>query len=616
MGATTKPWGQTKPPLGWQVNSAAASELGLVAAWLLNEGGGATVYDLIHGFPLAFNGAPKWNPGALGGSSILNAATSSLGFVASPPQLAINANFSVGVWFTPAAAQGNTFPGIVCSDNDSGTGTGWMVGFNGATTEFGITGPSETFISSATSLSTGRLHFGVVTVANGTTTTPKINIYADGLLQLSTTGSYAFTQSNGSGDLFCVGNDAGSGSSTGGAWAGNIEAVLIGAGVWTFDQASRLWADPFYWVQAPKRRLWNSVSSGTPVTVSFGLAAESLATQKTTPNLPAETIGSILTSRTLPAETLASQKALATVPGEWLWSIVSAVKAPAETLAQQKLGIGLPVETTGLLATTRALPTESLATQKTVRGQPAEFLASQRVGSASPTEWLAAVRYAPGLPVETTGGVQVTVVTPLPVEASGSISTARGQPTEWAASLKTTRGVPTEWTASQKLTLPLPDESLARQSVSIRTPVEWSGSLAVTVTSLLPVETLGRLAAAAPLRVETTASVKSVSKLPLEATSAVASRLVLPAEWRATVLASQPLPVEVLQTTAVVTLTAGLPVEWLATSPPPPVLSPYPVVRVPGMDGSITSVSGADRSVASAAGADRSITSIPGRNQS
>lgn len=67
MAIIQKPWGRRKPPLGAQLNRGHPLSRGLVAYWVMNEGGGATAYD-VSGYRNSgvLTNGPTWGLGKYG----------------------------------------------------------------------------------------------------------------------------------------------------------------------------------------------------------------------------------------------------------------------------------------------------------------------------------------------------------------------------------------------------------------------------------------------------------------------------------------------------------------------------------------------------------------------
>ena len=76
-----KPWKLWKPPLGTQINPSHPLAQGLIAAWLMNEGGGGNIYDISSNNNTgAFQGspAPSWNAGQFGSALSFNGSSTYL----------------------------------------------------------------------------------------------------------------------------------------------------------------------------------------------------------------------------------------------------------------------------------------------------------------------------------------------------------------------------------------------------------------------------------------------------------------------------------------------------------------------------------------------------------
>jgi hypothetical protein len=149
-----KLWGQNKPPLGWQPLASAVADLGIVAAWLMNEGGGTLNFDLLNSTIATQTGGISWtiglgtgignSPVPTGPALIYNGTTGYSSFSdahlpsgASPFTIACTVNL---------VAKAGAGGGEICSWGRPGNATGAA---NGQQTVFGWTGaaPSNLFLS-------------------------------------------------------------------------------------------------------------------------------------------------------------------------------------------------------------------------------------------------------------------------------------------------------------------------------------------------------------------------------------------------------------------------------------------------------------------------------------
>lgn len=75
MSIIKKPWGSVKPPLGARHNQSHPLSVGLIAHWMMNEKGGATLYDYFRSREnLAINGA-TWANGTFGSALQFNGSS-------------------------------------------------------------------------------------------------------------------------------------------------------------------------------------------------------------------------------------------------------------------------------------------------------------------------------------------------------------------------------------------------------------------------------------------------------------------------------------------------------------------------------------------------------------
>jgi hypothetical protein len=68
-------WGQTKPPLGSQIDWAHPLSRGLVGAWLMNEGGGKIVKNMCNNTTGTIYGSMIWSKGKKGNTLLITTTT-------------------------------------------------------------------------------------------------------------------------------------------------------------------------------------------------------------------------------------------------------------------------------------------------------------------------------------------------------------------------------------------------------------------------------------------------------------------------------------------------------------------------------------------------------------
>lgn len=255
MGSRFTEWGQNKPPVGWKVNPQAAADLGLIGAWLLNEDGGLLAFDVSENNNTGtLTNTPKWVEDRYG--PCLSLTDSSSQYVDLGTTLnSKNANAISIVGLVRNTANSIALQPILTKDFD-----GSFVPFNLA-------------------LQPGQANSGMA-FYDGSWHSSGVNtdIRADGLWHLvsgtwnGTTASYYIDRNlDSSAAPGGTRSTAGTGHAAIGAylngsgyWAGQIAYVLLSRSVLTIDQIQSLYADPFYWMQAPKRRLFNT-SAVSPV---------------------------------------------------------------------------------------------------------------------------------------------------------------------------------------------------------------------------------------------------------------------------------------------------------------------------------------------------------------
>jgi hypothetical protein len=269
----TRPWGLTKPILGCQPNPQAVADLGLAFAALANECGGLATFDLLYGLVGSFVGGTSW----IGGDS-----NTVLGFDGSTGQVSVpNAhsivNLSQGpcsflVRFKMNAAPSGNGAVLIGKNDANAVDIGWVIGISGTTNG----GPGTvnnalmfvqeysshnfTAYNAATFTDVKNYHVLAITFTGAAASSPAITMMLDGMPQtISNTSAPTGTSGSDSGYPLAIGGNSDGtafastyfGTGVGGAayWPGNVDYVLLANQVWTYDQALRLYQEPFHWMQ-------------------------------------------------------------------------------------------------------------------------------------------------------------------------------------------------------------------------------------------------------------------------------------------------------------------------------------------------------------------------------
>lgn len=249
----------TKPVLGAQANNTLAANIGLVGAWLFNEGGGL----------LAFDSSGRGQQGVLAGSAMAQPGYFGYGLFCNGTNAVANinatvANFATGPFFCSAWAKSTTdADGAFICGNSNFQSTGFSMG---------MAQPSATFIPRVIINTTA--HDGTFDVSGGAwhhwcfvrDAAGVCNLYIDGVSQLSFTDAGTVTTAI----VFSIGQ-CGNASYF---WNGNVDHVILGNQSLTVEQVLKFKDDPDWWMM-PARR---NVSVNAPV-VAAGYLPLDLAHQ-------------------------------------------------------------------------------------------------------------------------------------------------------------------------------------------------------------------------------------------------------------------------------------------------------------------------------------------------
>lgn len=248
-----------KPPLGYGLDDDA-SDLGLVAAWLANEGGGPA-FDLVNPSQTAISasGSPSWDVNELGIG--IKCTSNNANFSATAPALLqLPLPISIGVWLRPLGTPTNSVTHFgVSYDNAGGSpffayaigvdGSGhWQMTYNNNGT---FTAKQSTRLQTADNNTD--VFLAAVISSNAR------NLYINGISLFGETGFVA-NPTYGTGPTVYFGNPSFFSTRNPNAL---YYGGLIANFAWTADQAWRLAYEPWHWVEpedepeplsAPSRR--------------------------------------------------------------------------------------------------------------------------------------------------------------------------------------------------------------------------------------------------------------------------------------------------------------------------------------------------------------------------
>lgn len=265
MGSRFTEWGVNKPPLGWQVNPQAATDLNLTLGYLFNEGSGLFLNDITgNGNIGTLSGTTNWTDTGNFGTCLNIGATSGQIATKSNPFDAAANSWSTSFWqYSTASATGQQV-GFYSSGFGFSTVGVFMASTTTVTVESFTGSGTHQFATYTTPLNQW---FHITVTVNRATglLAANISLYLNGVLQTPTSSQNGTSTVNGPTTALFVGS-----FNAGGFLGGLLDNFLLsGKTVWTPDQALRLYSDPFYLMQAPKRRLVKSSSVSTPLPFLF-----------------------------------------------------------------------------------------------------------------------------------------------------------------------------------------------------------------------------------------------------------------------------------------------------------------------------------------------------------
>ena len=238
------PWGNNKPPVGWRSDARAVANLGIVGAWLFNEGAGGLAFDSIRNNTATITGGVNWTAGRFGGPALKFDASSGYLNVTSGFCSAIGTgDFVVSMWVYPTSFTGECclFDSLV--NGGAGARNDAFVLVRNATTGTIRVFSAGTYrSSSANALVINQWNHVVHMRSAGVG-----YFFLNGVLDTTT---FAFTTNCTSGGAV-VGKYADTSS---GFFAGLIDAVSVSFRASTVTQLDGFYRDPFSWMQPIPRR--------------------------------------------------------------------------------------------------------------------------------------------------------------------------------------------------------------------------------------------------------------------------------------------------------------------------------------------------------------------------
>lgn len=256
----SNPWGQVKPPAGAQIDRGDPLSVGLIAYWLMNGGGGGSIYDAVRSNKATIASGNSWNVGQFGRALNFSGTTSNFDAVVDLlSQSPTNDFCSISAWFNTA--------------NVSQVGT--MVAFgqltNGAASNENVLLQVTTQIWALTQ--GGGNNQAVATIAAGVwthacavfTSSTSRSIYVNGrLIQTDTSAQAAAPTAR----KVRFGQR---GTNDNQPYAGKLDNVRIYNRPLLSTEVLRLYREPFAGIVAPRRRIISSTATG----IGFDAASNS-----------------------------------------------------------------------------------------------------------------------------------------------------------------------------------------------------------------------------------------------------------------------------------------------------------------------------------------------------
>lgn len=253
---TSLSWGRRKPPLGTRINRSHPIANGLIASWLMNEGGGPNVYDSAgayhnKGVLSSIGGAalPTWNVGLLGKTILHNRTSYTVGsFINCGANTSLNPNnaISISCWCF-GTAMGSDYQMLVTRSVGDGTGAYELrVDDSTAKVNWGLSKPTlATLVGNAALASNVWNH--IVATYDGAS----MKIYVNGKLDNSNSSSGTIASTN---EQTCIGLR--SLTATGGQFpfVGKIDNVQIWNRALSYSEVNRLFVEPFCFMEQAQRR--------------------------------------------------------------------------------------------------------------------------------------------------------------------------------------------------------------------------------------------------------------------------------------------------------------------------------------------------------------------------
>lgn len=261
-----------KPPLGTQINRSHQLAQGLVGAWLMNEGGGGTVYDISgNNKSLTLVGGVTQSAGKFGGTFNFNGTSGYL--TASDSGLPTGAR-TLSCWFKTSAANLGAAQYRILMYYGTGVTNeacwflwGNDININPASVTGGVIGNSQDGNGSGggTAPNDGKWHHAAITVTTPSGGNAVWTTFVDGLQ----VAQKSIATSTVLGGTFRVGYDTA--LTTPGFWSGSIDIPLIYNRALTYSEVQQLYLQPFSFM-APQRQYLQVGISASPGASPIGFA--------------------------------------------------------------------------------------------------------------------------------------------------------------------------------------------------------------------------------------------------------------------------------------------------------------------------------------------------------
>lgn len=246
-------WTSHKPRAGWQADPTAVAELGLIGAWLFNEGGGTLVNDVTgknSPATLTTTGIKSWwtsistgVPGGLYGPAVQFGSGNFL-HASLASTLSLGTTHTIIAWVWSASLSSAPFNFGPLMGNNSDDFAFYLAG--SSTNQFGYADANNASVS-YTGVNLLQVWNQIAAVRSGAS----VSLYANG--QLVQTGSLGENIAS---------NVTGFGYRSNGGYQGNelVDNLIFSNRALTAGEIATLYTKPFWWMKPPRKKVTYGLS--------------------------------------------------------------------------------------------------------------------------------------------------------------------------------------------------------------------------------------------------------------------------------------------------------------------------------------------------------------------